>query len=184
MKKSDRRLNMFNLFQKPKNNQAVLNKIANLIKVNKQALQTFEESYAKYSLNQDMIDVDGTFSKNSRMAAEENHNSNISNYGSSDVIISSIIQELLSQTECFTIDKNHVERKQKTNLPNCLVDYQQIMALEEEHRPMLTGTMMSVDISEPSSISLIHSWAGKPDGRTIGKTLHIRNVYHYRMGCS
>lgn len=133
-------------------NKDTTNQIADFLKTDKNALAQFEKAYAAHSMSNN----DNFFDINSRDAAtmHDNLSAKTADY---DDISRRIIDELAAKTETMCFDgKRFVETKPKA-LPdgNILVTNQEINSLPEPQRPMMTGNLMSIDITEPSSIAIL-----------------------------
>ena len=128
-------------------NKNTVNSIADFLKTDRKALAEFEKAYSAHSIS----NTDNFFEINSRDASalHENLTVNTADY---DDISRRIIDELAAKTETICFDgKRFIEKKSKA-LPdnNIFVTSQEIKSLPEPQRPMMTGNLMSVDISEPS----------------------------------
>lgn len=152
---------MFNRFMQRFNRQISDNltltkdSIAEMLRVEPDALDKFEKAYAKHALNQEPEDF---FSTNSRQAAKANHIVDISDksLNDTDIDIESlqqrIVDELLSQTEVYIFDGKQVKIKNPVTLSDGtkFVENEDINQLPVAVRPQLTGNLMKKDINTPS----------------------------------
>lgn len=129
--------------------------IAELLKVDANALAEFEQTYKKMAL-EPPVESDNLFDYNAKQAAAENPRP-IINVDTED-IIERIIAELVSQTR-----RTHFSCDGKVSTTNLvgkyhgqpveddapLVTVEEINGLPEQVRPQLTGHLMHVDIDAP-----------------------------------
>lgn len=140
---------MFEIFKKNKEERGTLSKndIVQLLKTTPEALSEFEKAYINYS----DFDTDNFFKLSSRQASEMNHRSkkNVEPNNVRD-IINRIVDELLLQTAIYDseTDSVHTYSGREDAKP---VTNEEILALPEEIRPQLTGSLAKVDINEPAS---------------------------------
>lgn len=119
--------------------------IAALLKVNQDALESFNKAYEKCALDSDISD--NFFEINAKQAAEMHEG--ISVNSGLDEIIQRIVDELLNGTQVYEYNGQcgkfrTIEREIKNPVTNA-----EIQVIEETFRPQLTGTLMKVDINEP-----------------------------------
>ena len=181
---------MFNqlmqIFNKPKT-APVMEKdaIAELLRVNPDALAAFEAAYAKHALNQE---PDGFFSTNSRQAADAKHGVNAAEprkaVADADVLELQrrIVDELLAQTEIYTFDGKLVKTSKLAALPAGTepVENSDINCFPAELRPQLSGNLMQVDINEPSYPHLLWFYERYQNGKN--QKVRMDAYHHFRQG--
>lgn len=182
---------MFNqlmqIFNKPKSDNPTMAKdaIAELLRINPEALEAFEAAYAKHALNQE---PDNFFATNSRQAVNGKHAIDVTEPtmdAASDELVKlqqRIVDELLSQTEIYTFDGRQVKAGNLPVLPAVTepVQNSDINRLPAQLRPQLSGELMKVDINEPSYPHLLWFY----ERYLNGKNEKIRKdaYHHFRQG--
>lgn len=136
------------LTKKEKEELETKKRIAELLKTDVQALKEFETAYAKTVLTEPA--TNDFFSVNAKQAA------NAVNKPAVDVatedIINRIVNELLAQTDSMTAfsDGRYEVSLAEGHYDGTHVTAEEIYALPEKLRPQLTGTLMKIDVPEPS----------------------------------
>lgn len=136
------------LTKKEKEELETKKRIAELLKTDVQALKEFETAYAKTVLTEPA--TNDFFSVNAKQAA------NAVNKPAVDVatedIINRIVNELLAQTDSMTAfsDGRYEVSLAEGHYDGTPVTAEEIYALPEKLRPQLTGTLMKIDVPEPS----------------------------------
>lgn len=184
--------NLSNLFSK---NESPAKKIsldrdsvAELLKVNPEALEAFEKAYQKESIPFDLND-DNFFHVNSRQASEASFSKEIPESldedGQKDLseMKDRIVKELLAQTKVYVFDG----RMDKVDAPKALPgDVAHVSASEIDHfpaafRPQLAGDLMSRDINDDSYASLLYFYKRAGDPKEKPETRQY--CYHmFRQG--
>lgn len=159
--------------------------VAELLRVNPEALEAFEAAYAKHALNQE---PDSFFSTNSRQAARASHIIDVTDgaaTGSADDttdLQQRIVAELLSQTETYVFDGKLARAQKPVALPAGTepVQNEDINRLPMDIRPQLTGNLMMVDIDEPAYPHLLWFY----ERSLTGKSPKVRKdaYHHFRQG--
>lgn len=147
---------MFNLLSLFKKELSISKEdMAKLLSTNREALEAFENSYAKVALT----DIsDNFFEVNAKQAAEMAAGTSEPNTDVTE-IMNRIVAELVNQTPVWSIENrkitvsNGLTEKQEHPVTN-----EEICKLPEKLRPQLTGNLMKIDISEPSSNALLYNW--------------------------
>ena len=124
--------------------------LADVLKADKAALEQFEQAYKKNVLSQD---PDEFFDTNSRQASEQLRMSYSGEAGEqTEELKQRIVNELLAQTSAYVFDGHAGKTLAKKALPADVpeVTKEEIAVLPQSERPQLTGSLMSVDIHEPS----------------------------------
>lgn len=153
---------LMQIFNKPSSEQQALTKdaVAELLRVNPEALKAFEAAYSKLALDQE---PDSFFAINSRQAANVNHVIDMTDFAAVTAVDTAelerrIVDELLAQTETYVFDGNLAKFGKPIALPtgNEYVKNDEINRLPSPLRPQLTGNLMKVDINEPSYPHLLY----------------------------
>ncbi len=139
--------------------------IAELLKTDVDALSAFESAYAAHALADDSVDDKDFFEINAKQAAEMHMGipadkcDGLGNESEVHVIISRIVEELISITPVWSYDgKNcHYERALKRE-PDHPVTNEDLKRIPEPLRPKLTGSLMQVEIRQPSCFSLLETY--------------------------
>ncbi len=175
------------IFNKPGTKDQIMTKdaIAELLRVDPEALEAFEAAYATHALNQEPEDF---FSVNSRQAADARRDAGTSELAGEGAVEYAadlrhrIVDELLAQTECYVFDGELAKREKPSALPEGTgsVQNEEIRQLPAQLRPQLTGSLMQVDINEPSYPHLLWYY----DRYLNGKTKQVRTdaYHHFRQG--
>lgn len=146
--------------------------IAELLKVDANALAEFEKAYSKMAL-EPPVDSDNLFDYNAKQAAAQNPQPAI-NVDTED-IIERIIAELVSQTkrthfssdgQVSVVDMVGEYHGREIQKDEQLVTGEEVNKLPEQVRPQLTGHLMHVDLMNstarssagPCSIARLMSW--------------------------
>lgn len=168
---------MFNqlmrIFHKSESGDPIMGKdsVAELLRVNPEALAAFEAAYAKQALNQEPDDF---FAINSRQAANGKHAIDVSKHVM-DVtddelarLQERIVNELLAQTEIYAFDGKVVKVEKMPALPagTELVKNEDISRFPEQFRPQLSGGLMKVDMNEPSYPHLLWYYERYQNGKS------------------
>lgn len=182
---------MFNqlirIFDSPRTGKETMARdaVAELLRVNPEALEAFEAAYAKQALGQEPEDF---FSTNSRHAAKAKHIIDAADLDEAGVVEDvaelqrRIVEELLAQTEVYVYDGRKAKREKSAALPAGMemVRNEDISRLPVAIRPQLTGELMSVDINEPSYPHLLYFYERSMTGKTPKDRKH---AYHmFRQG--
>lgn len=125
--------------------------LAEFLKMDVQAMASFERAYSKYCLDTtDLPDI------NSRQAAA-GHARITETTPDYENLSNKIIDELIARTETLTFDGKKLSSHTPSDLPDdrTLVTNDDLRKMPESQRPMLTGSLMSVDIDTPSSNTVI-----------------------------
>lgn len=144
-----------NLFNKDKSKAALSkNAVAELLKVNPEALDAFEKAYTAKILDSPKIS-DNLFEINAKQAAKLKKEP--ADLASVDVLVKRIVDELLGQTTAYHYCS---EASGKIRIPissesSALVSNAEINELPESLRPQLTGHLMKRDIASDSYPSLL-----------------------------
>lgn len=117
--------------------------IAQILKTSPELLDSFETAYQSASFAEES-ENDNFFKVNSRQVSREKHDSE--GYADADNLYSRIVDELL-------MDRKTLEDKADK------VKLEEIMALPEEKRPQLTGTLVKKDIQQPNYMMLAENYA-------------------------
>lgn len=175
---------LMQIFNNPKADNGTMEKdaIAQLLRMDSKALESFEAAYKKHALSQE---PDSFFSTNSRQAADTNRTIDAS---AEPVDIDTtelqkrIVAELLAQTEIYVFDGHRARTEHFPALPPGMdsVQNSDINHLPAALRPQLSGKLMQVDINEPSYPHLLWFY----DRYLNGKTERIRTeaYHHFRQG--
>lgn len=155
------------------------NDILKLLKTSPEALDAFEKAYQTHGLG--TVDTKNIFELNSRQASEILRQ-NTEKSGSCPEIESSIVKELLSQTETLIFNGENVSHFIFPPLPEGtpLVSLSKISSLPGNLRPQLTGYLMKRDIDESTCATLL--WLYKEMQET--KDPESKRMYynHFRQG--
>ena len=130
--------------------------LADVLKADKTALEQFEQAYKKNVLSQD---PDEFFDTNSRQASEQLRMSYSGEAGEqTEELKQRIVNELLAQTSAYVFDGHAGKTLAKKALPADVpeVTKEEIAVLPQSERPQLTGSLMPVDIHEPSYPHLLY----------------------------
>lgn len=132
--------------------------IANLLSTNPDALEAFEKAYAYYALENEEIS-DNLFEVNSRQAATFNKNKETSEDKDLEDIKTRIVNELLNECAVWNFDgeKSSTKNGLGSKIDNPVTN-EEIKKLPEHLRPQLTGTLMKIDIPEPSYITILENY--------------------------
>jgi len=156
---------MFNFIKKKEEKHSltknlVLSKdeIAKILRISPEMMDAFEKTYENQVLNKDAEDFFSTNAKQAAKAKKLKCDAPQIKSEKIDNIVERIVNELLIQTERFIYDGNQkrVEKVKVLNEELVAVTPEEIMALEENIRPDLTGNHMKVDISAPSYPGLLY----------------------------
>lgn len=112
-------------------------RLAEMIRMDKDAFAAFEESYRRHAIEDDATN-DGIFGHSAKRAAREIHNKSVHAKTDVESIVNRIVEEL-------TTDKKFLEA------PGSRISRDELMKLPVAIRPQCTSDLMSVDINEPSS---------------------------------
>ena len=160
--------------------------VAQLLKTNPKALQAFEAAYAAQALDEES---DNFFEQNSRQASaalrESQATGSEADMATAENLISRIVDELLAKTSVYEFNGD-LSVPAKVELPKALPDgtlsvtNNDVCALPETMRPQLTGSLMKVDIAEPSYPSLLYMYNRYLNDKTAKGR---RQAYHmFRQG--
>ena len=129
--------------------------LAEFLKVDKQALKAFEQTYKEHCLLHSVHTGD-IYSANSREASATRAKMTVNSADYAD-ISERVIAELVAETAVMCFDGRTLTVKQPDGLSenNILVSNAELMTLPEPQRPMLTGTLMSVDMHVPSALEVL-----------------------------
>ena len=169
----------------PDNPTLTKDAIAEMLRINPEALNAFENAYAKHALEEE---PENFFLVNSRQAANAKHNFSedppINSAAMEDIgdLKHRIVNELLAETAVYTFDGNQVRVEQPKALPDGVgyVQKEDITKLPIEIRPQLTANLMKKDIPESSYPSLL--WYYKK-AMTAGNPKQRKDAYNrFRQG--
>lgn len=135
---------------------ALKDKIAELLKTDRSLLEKFEKSYRENVLASNSIS-DNLFEVNSRQMASLMPTMDTSNSSDLTNLINRIVEELMGTTEVLSITEG-VKIDKFLPTQSDIVSNEEINKLPENIRPQLTGSLMKVDISEQSYISLFDNY--------------------------
>lgn len=170
---------MIKEFMQMFSNNVTKDEIAEVLRVDSNALKSFEESYSKNILNQDT--GSDLFSINSRQASDLKHSSLATDFKNSGIeeLEQRIVAELISLTEVYTFDGKAAYSEYVASLPSgtVMVSSNEIMGFPEEVRPQLAGNLMKVDISQPSYTSLIEMYIKSQKGKTSKERKTAYNMF-------
>lgn len=153
--------------------------IAEILKVDKGALDAFNESYAKHALDGAM-ETDNFFDVNSRQAAGEKAGIIQTNSVELDDIINRIVMELISKARIWSYDGSVHTWENVLSEKVIPVTNDEIKTLPEEIRPQLTGSLSKVDISEPAYKVLLSNYISYVNEKNLQKK---QIFYHmFRQG--
>lgn len=177
--------NMLSIFGGKNSAKGLLGKdaVAELLHTNPDALDAFEEAYAKHALSQE---PEGLFGTNSRQAAAQNHSNaetgSEAERGTMEVLQRRIVDELLAQTVAYTFDGTLAKVEKPRALPSGTLPVRQedINNLPITLRPQLTGDLMKVDIGGSSYPSVMFFYERYLSGSTEKERRDAYN--HFRQG--
>lgn len=138
----------FNMLEKLFNrNKKDIERICKDLKIDKSLLDSFEEAYKVASID-------------NYSSLKKSHQSNLNKTlkeSSLDELKAKIVEELISQTKIWTYDgkKQEIKDELKKITNGEFVTREEILNVPENLRPLLTGTMMKVDINGDSGITLL-----------------------------
>lgn len=123
-------------------------KLAEILSTSPEALETFEKAYKKAAL--DKVS-DNFFEVNAKQASLMRGASGQIASPDLERLIGRIVSELVIQTPVWSIDDGiiTVTNGLEKNIENPVTN-EEICRLPEEVRPQLTGTLMKIDVGEPS----------------------------------
>ena len=165
---------MFEWLLKRKNDHVGLTKeeVAELLKIDKTALEEFEKSYEIHALTDSM--PENFFEVNAKQAAELHEGVEVAAEYDIDSLIERIVAELVNLTPIYEFDGKRIAIHQAENRDNeNPVKLEEILKIPENLRPQLTGTLAKKDISEPSYPALL---------MTYQKSLKERNPVKKKLG--
>ena len=140
---------MFHLTQKKTISKE---EVAKLLHTDKDALEAFEREYSALLENTS----DNFFEINAKQAASMHEGVLSQSEYQIDEMINRIVQELLEQTPVYEFDGKNLNSSRLIGEKNLSpVTKEEIMALPEELRPQLTGTLVKRDIGEPAYYMLL-----------------------------
>lgn len=149
---------MFEFLKNKKPTTIDKDKIAKLLSTNKEALEAFEQTYAKLSLESEEI-PENFFEINSRQAAAMNASKKDNNNETLNDIKTRIVNELMRECAVWNFDGENISIKKDLGTPyDNPVTLEEIKALSEDLRPQLTGNLMKIDIAEPSYIAILETY--------------------------
>lgn len=158
--------------------------IAELLKTTPEALKAFEEKYKEYS---SFFEPNDTFGVNSRQASSMRKSVPASEPSNISVeeIKERVIAELLAKTESYHFDgnlKSEPVKKTLKALPDgtAMVSNEEIVALPEEQRPQLTGTLMKIQVSADSSEAVLMYYQRMLKAKNPGIAKEM--YHHFRQG--
>lgn len=134
-----------NLFNEMINQEIDRDSIAELLKVNPELLEKFENAYKPIL---DEVDEDNFFNVNSKQASAMNKNNKISMGDDADSVVQNIVNELLASSGLATQPLTYTTQKDLNKFPL-------------ELRPQLTGNLMKKDIHQagyPIVLDFLKKW--------------------------
>lgn len=138
--------------------------IIELLKTSPEAMEEFEKAYAAGPLAHP--DPNDFFATSAKQAKDElDHD--VSTDKDVDEICERIVQELLGKTRIWTFDGQTGHELMAVPFPSQPVTPEEINALPEDQRPMLTGDYTTVDIgrdSGPIVLGMYKRWLDEEDG--------------------
>lgn len=152
--------NFLELFKKKKiSDTAMKDQVAELLNTSPEALKQFEETYKRLALD---VEQEGTFSTNSRQAAEKAHTIpgeaperpyTEAEMEKSKEMVEQVVQELMAQTTVYSFDGNLTQTviPPRPALPEGTreITNEDIKALPIPLRPQLTGSLLAKDFDAP-----------------------------------
>lgn len=181
---------MFDLFKKhdnPLEKEGRLDKdaLAELLKTSPAAMEAFEKTYAEQVLIQES---DKLFETNSRQASERLRaaqpiTDTQEAKEDAEALEKRIVDELLAKTSVYEFDGNLETVQAPKALPGDVAEVtnEDLSVLPLQLRPQLTGSLMSVDINEPSFPHLLFFYQRMQDKELTQKEREY--AYHmFRQG--
>ena len=142
-------------------------RIASLLKTSPEALRAFEEEYRKLAIDSG-YHTDDLLGVNSRDMSSEVRSCHAIGDGADSELASRIVTELCGKTGVLEAGGR---KRSERYLPDAHeavapVTAAEIMALPEKRRPQLTGTLMKVDITEPSCYAVLDMYRRSQTAKT------------------
>lgn len=160
--------------KRPVNKTADREQVAKILKTSPEALKKFEEAYAVAP-----IDENSMFAVNSRNVDKMQASDNTVDVTD---IKNRIIDELLAKTTTFEYDGKTVKTHATLPDPNLVpVTNEEIIALPEDLRPQLTGSLMMLQVPERSSDILMQEYSQFTNEKLNSK-IRTMNYHMFRQG--
>ena len=172
--------NFLALFQKGKRpDTEAKDEVAKLLQTNPEALSQFESAYKQLALD---VEQEGTFSTNSRQAAEKAHTIpgeagqnpyTEDEMSTAEDMTEQIVQELLAQTTVYSFDGDLTQKviPPRPALPDGAkeITNEAIKALPIPLRPQLTGSLLCKDLDVPAYLTLMSYYKQAMDSKLSQK---------------
>lgn len=143
-------MNLIDLFSggiKKPDTEAKTEEVIQKLKLDKELLKKCEDYYLNEVISKEEMS-DNFFKVNSREAASQKDK--IAPAGDLEGIVKSIIEELKDRTNLFVYEDGEVRVVKEKDDPKTLVSKEELMAIPEEFRPNLSGTLSIRDIWQQS----------------------------------
>lgn len=146
---------MFNFLKKIDHPTITMGEIAKLLSINPKALEAFEQAYSTNILNSDAVS-ENFFEVNSRQASAMNKDAEVKENLQLEEIKQRIVNELLSKAIIWKFGGDFVSIcNGMGSFADQPVTNEEINMFPEHLRPQLTGSLMKIDLNDPSYIVLL-----------------------------
>lgn len=170
---------MLPFFKKNKKISLTNDQIAEMLGMSKEAYEQFENAY------QEVLSVpiqpENMMQQNTKLAVEECGKEIIVDNKVVDDIINRIVNELIAETSIITINSNGVHFDTlSVNKCEKKVSKNEILALPEDLRPQLTGSMMQKDVKGDTAPTLLYMYEQYQNAKNPVKKKMFYD--HFRQG--